>query len=356
MGRLTDKLVLFLFCLVFYIQNRADLYAIVPVLIALTGSALNSLWSHDYFRSASYSAYTLACLYAPALLFFVPLLAYDIPRSKWRYVIILAVLPLAIHYPHISSASFVSIVLFVALARLMNYQTARLENTRQEIIELRDSAKEFSLQLEGKNRELMERQDYAINLATLEERNRIARDIHDSLGHLLASSILQTGALIAGCRDESLKESLNTLKATLTQGMDGVRQSIHDLHDDSLDLYVEVRKLTDSFYFCPVSLTYDMRGIPDKKLSFAFIAIVKEALSNIMKHSDASQVRVSLREHPGLYQLVVEDNGSAKPVNPGGGIGIKNISDRVAGLGGNLNIYQENGFVIFISVPKEVSS
>ena len=86
-----------------------------------------------------------------------------------------------------------------------------------------------------------------------------------------------------------------------------------------------------------------------------------------MKHSDADKVDIILREHPGFYQLVIKDNG--RNISPKieandnaqvflisqKGIGLKNITDRVTALDGNVNISTENGFRIFISVPKPVN-
>lgn len=55
----------------------------------------------------------------------------------------------------------------------------------------------------------------------------------DSFGHLLSNSILQIGAMMAVCGDEKMRGMLATLKDTLTAGMDGIRDSIHRLYDDS---------------------------------------------------------------------------------------------------------------------------
>ena len=350
-----DKPVIFLFCLVFYIQNTADLYVIVSVIIAITCSALNSFFDNDYFRLISFVMYIVACIYLSGLIFFMPFICYDMLLLKWQGLVFLAAVPLAVNFSRFSSITQFLLILFIVLAGLMKYRTTSSEKVQCEYIQLRDSAKEFSLQLESKNQELMERQDYEINLATLQERNRIARDIHDSVGHLLSSSILQIGALIARCQDEEFKESLSTLKSTLSEGMNSIRDSVHDLHDESLDLYIETNALINDFGFCSISLDYDIEGSTDKKIKYAFIAIIKEALSNIIKHSDASQVRITLREHPALYQLIIKDNGTKQVLNSEGGIGLKNIMDRVNSLSGIVNISSESGFVVFISVPKEMS-
>jgi signal transduction histidine kinase len=197
----------------------------------------------------------------------------------------------------------------------------------------------------------MEKQDYEIRLATLDERNRIARDIHDSVGHVLSNAILQTGALIATTGDAAEKERLGILKDTLVSGMDSVRTSVHGLYEESVDLYAEVKRLTDGFDFCLITLEFDMDSNPDKKVKYAMLSVIKEALSNVIRHSDATEVRIRLLEHPALYQLVVRDNGTPKTIT-GDGIGLKNIAQRVESVGGRVNISDDSGFTVFVSIPK----
>jgi len=352
MNELLDKLVISLFCFIFYVQNASDQYTIVPVILAVTCSALSTIFPRIHWRLSLLALFTVVCFYFPGSVFFIPLIAYDILVSRFQGTVLLLALPILFHQPRFTIISNAMITAFVALAWLMKYRSTDAEHTRQEYTSLRDSTMEFSLQLEEKNRELMDRQDYEVKLATLQERNRIAREIHDNIGHVLSSSILQTGALLAGCQDESLEKNLNMLNTTLSAGMSSIRDSIHDLHDDSLDLKTEIHNLTDGFAFCPVTLEYDIEAHPTKEIKYAFMSIVKEGLSNIIKHSDANEVQITMREHPGLYQLIIRDNGSEQPVRPNEGIGLKNITSRVNSLGGNINISNNHGFTLFISVPR----
>ena len=200
----------------------------------------------------------------------------------------------------------------------------------------------------------MEKQDYEVNLATLNERNRIAREIHDSVGHVMSSAILQVGALMATVKDNETKTNLSDLKETLTRGMNSIRKSVHDLHDDSVNLYYQLEKLARDFSFCPISFDYDMSQNQPPKVKYAIIAIVREAFSNIIKHSDATQVSLIVREHPGLYQVIVSDNGSQPEYNLENGMGLNNIKTRVESLGGIVNIDDASGFKVFVSIPKEV--
>ncbi|NLA87932.1 MAG: two-component sensor histidine kinase, partial [Clostridiales bacterium] len=134
-------------------------------------------------------------------------------------------------------------------------------------------------------------------------------------------------------------------------GMDSVRSSVHGLYEESIDLYTETKRLCDGFDFCEISLDYDMDSNPDKKVKYTLLSVIKEALSNIIRHSDATEVNVTLREHPALYQLIVRDNGAPK-AQSGDGIGLKNIAQRVEAAGGIVNIGYNHGFTVFVSIPK----
>ena len=157
---------------------------------------------------------------------------------------------------------------------------------------------------------LAEKQDYEIYAATLKERNRIAREIHDNVGHLLSRSILITGAAKAINASDALSPVLDDLDHSLNQAMTSIRTSVHDLHDESLNLKEAAESLTSDFTFCPVTLNYDMGFEVPREIKYCFISIVKEALSNVARHSNATLVQITMREHPALYQLCIEDNGT----------------------------------------------
>lgn len=84
-----------------------------------------------------------------------------------------------------------------------------------------------------------------------------------------------------------------------------------------------------------------------------FYQYYQRGLRKIMKHSNATKVQLILREHPGLYQLCIEDNGKDAFYDPEkSGIGIANMKERVNALGGTLQIFTDKGFRIFITIPK----
>ena len=351
MDKYIDKLTVFILCSVFYVQYRTDFYSVVPLIIVIIFGAFMSYIETDNIQLITALVYFIISFFYPDYLFFLPVIVYDLFLIKYWYTAPLAVIPAVAGFHALPLVDFVFICLFAGLSYLMRRRTAMLVKLRNEYVVLRDNTKEFSIQLEQKNKDLMEKQDYEIHLATLDERNRIARDIHDSVGHLLSNSILQTGALMATCKDDTLREKLSTLNKTLVTGMDTVRSSIHDLYEESVDLYTEIKALCDTFDFCAITLEYDMDSNPEKKVKYTLLSVVKEALSNIIRHSDATLVTVALREHPALYQLIVRDNGTKKSASDEG-LGLKNIAQRVESVGGLSNTGFENGFSVFVSIPK----
>lgn len=351
---LLDKIVLYAMCIAIYSMNVRSYYSVVPILTAVIFGAFGICFKNPYFKIGLFAGFAVLCLLFPQFTLLLPVVAYDVPIKYWRWLF-LSLIPIfaSLSGNHIVTGLMLAVLL--ALGVSIKYRTYSLEKTMSEYIDLRDTTKELSMHLSDKNKEFLEKQDYEIRVATLNERNRIARDIHDNVGHLLSSAILQTGALMAVCGDPEFKNKLETVKNTLSQGMDSIRSSVHELYDESIDLNTEIIKIIEKFKFCPAALEYNVDDEPGRKLKYAFLAVISEALSNVAKHSDANAVNIALNEHPAMFQLVIKDNGTKKCALDESGIGLTNIKNRITDLGGIININGENGFKIFITVPKERS-
>ena len=353
MHRLTDKLLMLGLCLLILSFSRIELIYIVAL---LAGIAVSSLCEYFENRPPPYlcAAYVIICLFIPGFIAFLPLIAYDCAgfnkfysRYCWA-----AALPAGFAMPDPRGA--VAALLLSGVALLLHYRTREQIKTREDFFALTDKAKEQSIGLERRNRELMEKQDYEVRLATLRERNRIAREIHDNVGHLLTRSILQISALhVTRPDDAALQDELGRIKGSMSEAMDSVRSSVHDLHDESVDLRMQLETMISGFSFCPVRLRYDAGNLPGA-VKYCFIAVAREALNNVARHSDATEAIIAVAEHPAFCRLSVEDNGSIKPSGDSGGIGLRNMADRVDALGGVFRTEHNKGFRIFLSIPKEI--
>lgn len=304
------------------------------------------------FKEISMSIFPLICLFAPEATFMLPVWAFASFVLEIRFANIVAGVALLSRMATGMSVNVFLIVCLVGLSRVIESLAESNEESHDILRKERDYAREYKQVLEEKNRALTENQDNKIYTATLQERNRIAREIHDNVGHMLTRSIMQIGAIKVLNKDETLVKPLNDLHITLDTAMTNIRSSVHDLHDESVDLraaLIDIRDTTNNF---KVNVEYDMSDVIPKDIKYAFIAIVKEAINNSIKHSNGDTINVCATEQPGFYQLNIGDNGTNINVDYKSGIGLNNMSDRVKNLNGNLKITTNNGFQIFITVLK----
>lgn len=244
---------------------------------------------------------------------------------------------------------YIIMCLFSVIIKLMSERLIRLN---EQILMIRDDSKEKQLMIEEKGRMLRENQDAGIHLATLKERNRIAREIHDNVGHLITRSIVQMGAVKTINKDTNLVPLLDGVHDTLNNAMNNIRSSVHDLHDESIDMKSSVMEIFETASGFATELVYDMGSNVPKSIKYSFISIIREAVNNTVKHSNGDSLKVVIREHPGFYQLIINDNGTNSSVDVTGGIGLINIRDRVRELGGSIRINCDNGFEIMITIIK----
>lgn len=389
----TDSAILLLYSMLAFFYVPADQALVFSLLFTVILGCVTYLcrasetesWSHNSLPvlkrfdnrilvlTGSYVIFGFSSLWIPDLLLFFPLLLYQTLSA--------GLFPLAVvEFPFwgLLAFRFHKFPEFLCLAGIFGFILAFFlwSHTRQyEILtrnfrQSRDDSEEHALLLSEKNKALLEKQDYEIYAATLRERNRIAREIHDNVGHVLSRSILMTAACKTINKNEALDPLLGNLEESLNGAMNSIRSSVHDLHDDAVNLEDAIKGLVKDFSFCPVTLTYDMSRQVPREVKYSLISITKEGLSNVMRHSNADSVNILLREHPALYQLCIEDNGtlgskipdiqtdadSNKMETVSGGMGLSNIRDRVTALGGTVQITQEKGFRIFVTIPKSGSN
>ncbi|MBO4476735.1 MAG: hypothetical protein J5757_00245 [Lachnospiraceae bacterium] len=246
-------------------------------------------------------------------------------------------------------------------------RTARYERLKTQLIHLRDRDHIKQEKLREQANQVLEAKDQEIYMAQLAERNRIAREIHDNVGHMLTRGILQVGAMMTIHKDEPVADELAMLRETLDTAMTNIRTSVHDLHDESVDLNFALEQMVKPLHErFKVHYEVNVETRVPRNIKYAVIGIAKEAVSNVIKHSKNDCVDLTFNEHPSMFQLVIHDypehsgtQAAAKTAAEEGlagsddvGIGLSNIEARVAGVGGYVNITREHGFRVFVTIPK----
>lgn len=354
MGNILNKLIIFVGTCGILLFEFPPHEGIIAIALAIAISGLLEYFNKEKLAKWLFITCLILSGFYVQFVFFLPLISYDLLRTNNQMFTLLAFIPFALHLTKISSTTMGVLITISAIVYLLKIRETNEKKLREDYITQRDHLTGISISLEEKINELVCKQDVDVKLATLNERNRIAREIHDNVGHLLTSSILQIGAALAVCRDENTVKNLELVKDTLNEGMNSIRESVHNLHDHSIDLYSEISKLLKNFTFCRTTLNYEVTGDMPAKAKYAIIGIMKEALSNVMKHSNGDLVSISLYEHPKLFQLIIYDNGNKKQDDRDNlkGMGLESIKQRVASLNGIVNFDQSKGFKIFISFMK----
>lgn len=196
-------------------------------------------------------------------------------------------------------------------------------------------------------------------LATLEERNRIAREVHDSLGHLLVALNIQmeTALTLWNNAPNQAYTYLLEAKNLGSEALTAVRQSVSDMRSDPLQgkmledaiqiLTLEFQHTTGITPECQIDLSQPVSN----RVNTAAYRILQEALTNICKYAKATFVQIQIQTITDDLFLVIKDNGRGFSLaQTPNGFGLQGMRERVDGLGGQINIVSEMGAGCHISV------
>ncbi len=353
MNRIKDEIMLFVLISILLLYEEINIRSMATVLITIIIVGMIYLLGSQKSACVLIALYFIIAMLEPKFCFYMPLIFY-LCISNGFSVLILGSLPMDILFL-VDNASIERLFILPAmiLSVYMEQATRRRELLESAYHELRDSGEEIQRLLKEKNQALIDQVEYEIHVATLKERNRISREIHDHVGHMLSRALLQTGAIMTVNKQPVVDDLLFQLKDTLDTAMNNIRESVHDLHNDSMDLKLEIEKVIQTFSAYEIEFEYDVVDDLDKNSKYCFLATVREGLTNVAKHSDATKIAIYVFESNSSYQLNIKDNGSAEKKMDQEGIGLINMKERAEALEGIFKATFRDGFQIYMSVPKQ---
>jgi signal transduction histidine kinase len=195
-------------------------------------------------------------------------------------------------------------------------------------------------------------------LAATLERTRIARDIHDSLGHLLTTLDVQIEVAQKYSRREPAKamQALDTAKNLAGQCLKSVRNSLQIIHQSNFDLnqalyeLIHQIQMNQSFQF---HLDINLPQLPPQ-ISHQIYNVIREGLTNIQKHANATQIHLQGWATSNEIRLKLIDDGQGfYPHSPHAGFGLRGMQERVQILGGQVTINSAigQGTQILVTIP-----
>lgn len=375
MNRLFDKSIVLACCIAAALGLAVDARLVAAFCLGVVVASLTEIAQGERARRASEAAsyaYIMVAVFAPSFAPFAPLAFYDIAQHvrrehAWPALGVAATFVFALVADYCTGmlptrALLLTAILSVA-ATLLSLRTAQLERGQERMRRTRDELQERALALEARNRDLADRQDYEVELATLAERARIAREIHDNVGHQLTRASLQTEALrVVHANEPGVAADFADVKHTVDEALQLVRASVHALNDNAANLSVQLERIVKgarSDGGPQIELEVLAEHAP-ANVANCFAAILREALSNTMRHARAQNVTVRCMEHPSFYQLIVTDDGTgatpANSRNAAEGMGLGSMRERVEALGGTFTAGPRAGapgWRVFATVPKQ---
>lgn len=375
MNRFFDKSIVLACCIAAAMGLAVDARLVAAFCIGVIIAALAEVAQGERTRHVSEAgsyAYVIVAVFAPSLMPFAPLAFYDIARRVRREhawpalgigIAFVFALVGSLRAGALTTRTLLLTAILSVAATLLSLRTAQLEREQQRMRRTRDGLQERALALEARNRDLADRQDYEVELATLAERARIAREIHDNVGHQLTRASLQAEALRVVHADEpGVAADFADVKRTVDEALQLVRTSVHALNDNAVDLSVQLERIVEgarSDGGPQIELEVLAEHAP-ANVANCFAAVLREALSNAMRHAHAKTITVRCMEHPSFYQLAVTDDGAggvqASGRGAAEGMGLASMRERIEALGGAFTAgprASAGGWRVFATVPKQ---
>lgn len=332
--------------------NPVDSASVIAALISVCAAGVNIYCKSPKAVSAFSIANFIGCFFGyPFMCFWQPLVFFSAYTRDYLTPALCAASLIIF-----GSSTGLNAALFIIGECVLSYVLGELYRRNLKSLakanEIRDSQTQKNIKLAKKNKSLEQSIAAEVESASFKERERIAGEMHDSTGHMLARAILMTAALKTSVKDGDIKEDLNSLEATLKAAMDSIRASVHKLKEDAVNLDRVAKNCAAGFPNFKCAINYRIEKDAPAAVKYLFASAIRECFSNAARHSDADAIDISIEEHPAFYKLVFTDNGNP-PNDFSYGMGLSNIAERAGALGGRARFYVKDGFYVHITLPKE---
>ena len=198
-----------------------------------------------------------------------------------------------------------------------------------------------------------------------QERTHLAQTLHDDLGQYLAGIRAQACLLrLVADQPATVERTVRDLEHNCEHLQQGFRALVHDLYPvmlqhlslaEAFGLLVEQWQMRQGIE-CQLRVGLQLPALTTSDKTHLY-RLLQEALTNIARHADASQVRIRLQHRGGRLRLLVRDNGRGAQQPPQPGVGLYSMQERARSLGGELRVFSRPGagWALALNMPLEVS-
>lgn len=200
------------------------------------------------------------------------------------------------------------------------------------------------------------------HVTLLEERNRLSKDLHDTVGHSFTSILMGLETLRSEIGSPEGQEKMNALMKLTRGGLDEVRRYLHGIgaSEESLTLYQSLEQIVNEFHkFSKVQIrlrTFGEEYPVSKQAEMTLYRCLQESLTNAVRHGQASEVTVNLHYEDTQIRMEVQDNGLGTE-DLQAGFGVKAMKERAFNMQGQVYLYSTpgEGTIVTCSLPRNVA-
>lgn len=202
------------------------------------------------------------------------------------------------------------------------------------------------------------------HIAQNRERKRIARDIHDTVGHALTgiAAGIDAAIVLIDIDPKATKKQLKQIQVAVKQGLKDVRKALNQIRPGALDNYTleaSLKKMLKEYSdisHIKIDFNYHWGKVDfEKTTEDVIFRIIEESVTNSLRHGHATEVKISCIKNDKNYILLIQDNGTGTP-HIKAGYGITQMKERVAIIDGKISFNGNNGFSTKVAIPKEGST
>jgi signal transduction histidine kinase len=266
---------------------------------------------------------------------------------------------LFVTFNHLEEEVFYMIILFFICLLLYLIQIKKELENRSDAEILYDRIRKANYELEGARERLMDYSKQVEKVSQLEERNRISRELHDSIGHDLTGIFMQLDAAINVIENDKDKGYglLKSARQNVSNSIENVRKAVRAIAPvtaiDSMKLLMElIEKFAED---TGIEVHWSTSGAFYKLYPSEETTLYKntrEALTNSARHGHAKNIDLSLEYQPDKIIYTIEDDGAGtKSLKKG--FGLNGMEERIELVGGSIEYSSDKGFRITMVIPRK---
>lgn len=290
---------------------------------------------------------------------------YSLENKKSRNILLAISLALILITIPFESEKYIAInLVFLCIIYILIKYIEKLYESKILANELYDKLRISEEELKESKEELENCLESIEEITLLKERNRISREIHDSVGHALTTAMIQLSAMETIGKTESkvLSEMAGNLREFINESFQDVKRAVRELKPDEYDNVqgpIRIQEVCKNFerltgVKVKVTLSKGEWNLSTKQVS-NLLRITQEILSNSLRHGKANMVNVIMNFDKDDFVISFKDNGVGNEKIEEKGVGLKSIRERISELNGTVFFKSKinEGFFTKIIIPRE---